>query len=78
MNKKAIIEALKEASRTTLIVYVPLSIAYLQTLESLDTIPWKAIIVGIIIFGLRFVDNFIHQLGKEKEGSILIKGLTRF
>lgn len=68
--KKAILEFL----RVIVLAAIPVLISQLEA----GKIDWRAILVIIAIAGLRFVDKYLHELGKETGDEKLLKGLTRF
>lgn len=77
--KKATLEAL----RLLVLALIPVSIPMIQAWA----IDWKMLATVGIITVLRFIDKFLHELGKEKEEegtllspatSVLTRGLTRF
>lgn len=68
-------EAIKEMLRVIVLAIIPVVILQV-TNNSYD---FKAVAVVAVIAGLRFIDKFLHEVGKAKEGdSHLTKGLTRF
>jgi hypothetical protein len=71
---KAFKEALKEAGRVVLLAVLPLLISGLEN-NSLD-LRIVAVVGGVTL--LRFVDKYMHELGKEENNEELLKGLTRF
>lgn len=71
---KPIIEASKEALRVVLLSIIPVLVTQLE----LGKVDYKVLsIVGLLAL-LRWLDKFLHEVGKTKEGSRLTKGLTRF
>ena len=85
MNKKSILEALKEIGRITLLAIVSylLTEGVIDGLFSyfvgvqLDAIT-KAQIIGLMTTGLKTLDKYLHELGKNGNNSTLVKGLTQF
>lgn len=71
---KPLLEALKELLRVVLIALIPVIILQIQDAQ----IDAEALVVVAVIAGLRFVDKFLHEIGKERNSEKLIKGLTRF
>jgi len=71
---KQLIEALKEALRIVLISILPVAISMIET----GKFDFK--VLGIIagVTFLRFVDKYMHELGKEEKDKVLTGGLTRF
>jgi hypothetical protein len=78
MNKEALINALKELGRVVLLAVIPLLVSSLEN----GWVDWRAIAVVAGLAALRFVDKYLHEVGKErstpKSESRLLKGLTRF
>lgn len=74
MSKTALIEALKEMLRVIMLAIIPVLIVQLQE-QSIDYL--ALFIVGAIAL-LRFIDKYLHTLGKETEKPGLTRGLTRF
>lgn len=70
--KKALIEML----RVMVMAAIPVVIASLS--EGSFIVNWQAVLLAAVIAGLRFVDKFLHELGKEKKSDLLTKGLVRF
>lgn len=71
---KPLIEATKEALRVVVIAVIPILITQIQQ----DSIDINIVIVTGAIALLRFVDKYLHEVGKENDNTTLIKGLTRF
>ncbi len=67
-------EALKEVGRLVLLAIIPLLIIQLES----GMFDYKSILVVIIVTILRFIDKYIHEIGKDRGQESLIKGLTRF
>lgn len=72
--RDAIMEGVKEALRLGVLAIIPVLITGLNNGE----IDWQLVATVGLIAILRFVDKTLHQLGKEKNNEMLIKGLTRF
>lgn len=76
--KEALIEAVKEFFRVVVLAIIPLLIAGIES----GVIDWKLIGTVGAIAGLRFIDKWLHEIGKVEEAkspnNLLIKGLTRF
>lgn len=72
--KNALVEALKEFFRLTILSVIPLLVDGLTS----GTIDWRLVGVTAAIAGLRFIDKLLHEYGKETENDGLTKGLTRF
>ena len=69
-----LLEALKEGMRVIVLSLIPVVLVQLEQ-GSLNV---KSLLLVGAIAGLRFLDKWLHELGKEKEDSKLIKGLTQF
>lgn len=69
-TKQVIWEALKEPLRLLVLAIIPVAITFLTGLD----VMWAAPMVAL----LRFIDKFLHELGKAESDENLIKGLTRF
>lgn len=78
MNKEALLEAIKEFFRVIILAVIPILISNLTD----ETFNWKVIGITAAIAGLRFIDKWLHEVGKAKSTpkvqSSLAKGLTRF
>ena len=71
---KPIIEASKEALRVVLLSIIPVLITQVE----LGVLDYKVLsIVGLLAL-LKWLDKFLHEVGKTREDSPLTKGLTRF
>lgn len=71
---KPVIEASKEALRVVVLSIIPVLITQVE----LGVLDYKVLsIVGLLAL-LRWLDKFLHEVGKTKEDSPLTKGLTRF
>jgi hypothetical protein len=73
-------EAIKELGRVILFAIIPLLISYLEQGTGVD---YRALAIVGSVAGLRFIDKFIHETGKELEekktvASPLTGGLSRF
>ena len=73
MNKP-LLEALTEAGRVVVIAIIPVAIICLEAWN----IDWRTIIVVGGVALLRFIDKFMHELGKANDNEVLLKGITRF
>lgn len=69
-DKKVFLEAIKEPLRLLVLAIIPFAIAYFGSLSY----EWA----GIILIGLRFLDKYLHELGKATDNSRLLSGLTKF
>ena len=72
--KENLLKAVKEFLRVVVLAIIPLLIVGLQE-GSLDI---KLVIIAGAVAGLRFIDKLLHEMGKESDNGILLKGLTRF
>ena len=85
MDKENLIEAIKEGLRVVVLSIIPILLSGLNTQTGGIMIDWKVVIIVGVVALLRFIDNLLHQYGKErtlelpqKEISVLEGGLTRF
>jgi len=67
-------EALIEGLRVSLLAAIPVVIDGL----SAGAVDWRLVGISGLIALLRFVDKYLHLLGKETENESLTRGLTRF
>lgn len=74
MSRKALIEAMQELARVMVLAVIPVAIAGLQD----GHFDWRLIWTVAAIAGLRFIDKYLHTLGKELNDPKMIKGLTQF
>lgn len=72
---KPLVDAIKEFLRIILVAIIPVIIGQLQNGTIGD---WKVIATVAAIALLKAIDEFLHELGKEKESTSLTLGLTRF
>lgn len=70
---KPFIEASKEALRVVILSIVPILITQIET----NVFDFKVLGVVALLAFLRWVDKYLHEVGKEN-GDGRIKGLTRF
>ncbi len=74
MDSKVLWEAVKEPLRLLVLAVIPFLLVYLGAINA----EWAAVLILV----LRFIDKYLHELGKEEstktEESTLLKGLTRF
>jgi hypothetical protein len=71
---KPVIEASKEALRVVVLSILPVLITQVE----LGVLDYKVLsIVGLLAL-LKWLDKFLHEVGKTREDSPLTKGLTRF
>lgn len=63
-------ESIKEPLRLLVLGLVSFGIVELAKLDT----QWA--VVGVLI--LRFIDKWLHEIGKEKDNSLMAAGLTRF
>jgi hypothetical protein len=72
---EALKEALKELGRVVLMAVIPFVIVAVEN----GSIDYKAVGIVAALAALRFIDKYLHEVGKAKEeGSVLTLGLTRF
>lgn len=71
--KEQFISALKEGLRVVILAVIPVLVLGLES-GNLDV---KAVSIVGIIAGLRFVDKFLHEKGKEEKNEVLKRGLTQ-
>jgi len=71
---KPVIEASKEALRVVVLSIIPVLITQVE----LGIVNYKVVAVVGLLALLRWLDKFLHEVGKAREDSPLIKGLTRF
>lgn len=71
---KPVVEASKEALRVVVLSIIPVLITQVE----LGVLDYKVLsIVGLLAL-LKWLDKFLHEVGKTREDSSLTKGLTRF
>ena len=70
MNKTALWNAIKEPLRLMVLAIIPVILVWLGTINT----QWAIIIVAV----LRFIDKFLHEIGKETGNESLTKGLVGF
>ena len=70
MNWKLIWEAAKEPLRLLLLALIPFALVYLETISA----EWAVVLLVV----LRFVDKWMHEVGKAEKKPALVKGITRF
>lgn len=68
--KKPLLEAVKEPLRLLVLAVVPVLITLAADL------PKEYAAVAVLV--LRFVDSWVHQIGKETGNKVQVKGLVRF
>lgn len=71
---KPVIEASKEALRVVVLSIIPVLITQVE----LGIVNYKVVAVVGLLALLRWLDKFLHEVGKTREDSPLTKGLTRF
>ena len=74
----AFIEALKEAARLVLMAIVPIVLMGINLQSRSIQIDWFLVEFTGIVTVLRFIDSWLHEIGKEKDNNIMKGGLTRF
>lgn len=70
----AIQKALLEGLRIVAISVIPIIIDGLSN----GVVDLRLVAITGAITALRFIDKLLHELGKETESEVLVKGLTRF
>ncbi len=74
ISKQVFWEAIKEPLRLLVLAVIPLAISYFSELNFSWVVP--------AVFILRFIDKYLHELGKSqsttRKTSRLVTGLTRF
>lgn len=70
----ALKEATLEMLRVVLMAVIPVAITGIES----DVIDWRVLGTAAAIAALRFIDKYLHLLGKERGNASLTKGLTRF
>lgn len=71
--KEQFVSAFKEGLRIVILAVIPVLVLGLES-GNLDV---KAISIVGIIAGLRFVDKFLHEKGKDDKNEILKRGITQ-
>lgn len=74
INKNALIEATRELLRVVLLAIIPVVSMGLEN-GNLDV---RVISTVAGLAALRWLDKYLHALGKEQNNDRLVKGLTRF
>jgi hypothetical protein len=67
-------EATKEFFRIVVLAIIPVVIIGLDN----GTIDIKLIAVTGLVAGLKFIDKYMHEVGKESGDESMTKGITRF
>ena len=67
---KVFCEGIKEPLRLFVLAIVPGLLAYFGAIDA----QWAV----VLVFLLRFVDSYLHELGEAKKDTSLELGLTRF
>jgi hypothetical protein len=70
LSKEALWKAVKEPLRLLLFALIPFALAYLKTFPT----GWATALTLL----LRFFDKLLHEIGKETDNKLLVKGLSRF
>lgn len=73
-EKKAFVEALKEALRVIVLAAIPVLIDGISS----GSVNWVLVGSSMMIAGLRFIDKLLHEWGKAIDNTQLIKGITQF
>ena len=71
---KPVKEAVKEFFRVIAVAVLPVIYTGLEA----GGVDWRVVATVGVVAGLKSLDKFIHQTGKEAKNENLIKGLTRF
>ena len=74
----AFIEALKEAARLVLMAIVPIVLMGINLQSRTIQIDWFLVEFTGVVTVLRFIDAWLHEIGKAKDNNIMKGGLTRF
>jgi hypothetical protein len=69
-NREAFFEAVKEPLRLLVLAVIPFLITFLTELPN----EWA---VGAVVV-LRFLDKWMHEVGKAVDSESISKGITRF
>lgn len=72
--QKEIIEAIKELLRVMVLAAVPVIITSLER----GSVDYREVLVVMAIAGLKALDKYLHEIGKETGVEEIAKGLTRF
>jgi len=68
-------KALLEGGRVVVLSVIAVILASIQQGQVIDLkVLWGAGFVAT----LKFLDRYLHEVGKETENELLVKGLTRF
>lgn len=85
MDKTPLIEALKEGARVVFLALISYLLTEGVAALILDAIVgtkidpmMKAQITGLLVIGLRALDKYLHEIGKDSGNDKLAGGLTRF
>jgi len=70
--REPLLKALLEALRLLVIAMIPLLLNYIEGVD----IPVE--VQGLIILGIRALDKYLHDFGKENKIDWMVKGITRF
>jgi len=69
-DKSALWEGIKEPLRILVLAIIPFGIAWLGGINY----EWAMIATAI----LRFIDKYLHQIGKQTNNKTFARGLTQF
>lgn len=72
--KSALITALQELARVTLLAAIPVLILGVEN----GQVNWEAVGIAALIAALRFIDKLLHEWGKETNNKLMMRGLTQF
>jgi hypothetical protein len=71
-TREPLIKAVLEALRLLVLAIIPVGINFIEGVEISPEIQ------ALILMGLKALDKYMHDFGKNNEIEWLIKGLTRF
>lgn len=72
MNWSSLWESVKEPLRLLLLGLIAWGLTELAQIKDQES--WMI----VLTFILRFVDKWVHELGKETDNSLMVGGITRF
>lgn len=70
MKKEILWEAIKEPLRLMVLALIPFALSYFSVINT----EWAIVFTTV----LRFIDKYLHELGKETSNELAKGGLTRF
>lgn len=71
---KPLTEAVKEGLRVVALAVLPVLVDSLTQGE----VNWRFIAITGAVAALRFIDAWLHEVGKEEKNKLMEGGLTRF